>query len=157
MTTGRITLAEALNKLSRYCAERERCHSEVRTKLISIHVYGEDLEEIISRLIELDFLNEERFARSYVSGKFRINKWGRNKIIHGLRAKQVPDYCIDKGLGEIDDAEYHALVRRLIAKQLRENSFEARQKVVASLQRKGFETGVILGAMRNKKENENEK
>ena len=146
---GRITLAEAINKLSRYCAQRERCHSEVRSRLLSLHIYGDDLEEILSRLIEQDFLNEERFARSYVSGKFRINKWGRNKIVNGLRARQVSDYCIDKGLEEIDPEEYRALIRQLIGKQLTTNTFEARQKVVASLQRKGFETGLILEALKS--------
>jgi regulatory protein len=142
---GRITLAEALNKLTRYCADRERCHSEVRSRLLKLQVYGDDLEEIISKLIEHDFLNEERFARSYVRGKFRINKWGRNKIINGLRSKKISDYCINKGLEELDEDEYRSVLEALIEKKLGgADTFEAKRKVVASMQGKGYETGIIL-------------
>jgi regulatory protein len=142
---GRITLAEALNKLTRYCADRERCHSEVRSRLLKLQVYGDDLEEIISKLVENDFLNEERFARSYVRGKFRINKWGRTKITYSLRSKKIPDYCINKGLEEIDEDEYRTVLRELIEKKLKgDDSFEAKRKVVASMQSKGYEMGIIL-------------
>jgi regulatory protein len=67
------------NKLRHYCAYQERCHEEVRTKLLSLKIYGSDLEEIINKLIEDDFLNEERFAKAYAGGKFRIKKWGRER------------------------------------------------------------------------------
>jgi regulatory protein len=146
---GRITLAEALNKLTRYCADRERCHSEVRSRLLKLQVYGDDLEEIISKLVENDFLNEERFARSYVRGKFRINKWGRTKIIYSLRSKKISDYCINKGLEEIDEDEYRTVLRELIEKKLKgDDSFEAKRKVVASMQSKGYEMVIILEVMK---------
>ncbi len=147
--TGRTTLNEALTKLQRFCASRDRCHSEVRTKLISLKVYGDDLEEIISQLITDGFLNEERFAKSYARGKFRISRWGRTKILYGLRSKKVADYCIQKGLQEIDEEEYIAVLDDLIGKKLKgESSFEAKRKVVASLQGKGFEQGLILERMK---------
>ena len=143
--TGRITPKEAHTKLQAFCASRDRCHSEVRTKLISLKVFGDDLEEIISQLITDGFLNEERFAKSYVCGKFRINKWGRNKILYGLLSKKVAGYCIQKGLQEIEEEEYITVLDDLITKKLKgESSFEARQKVVASLQNKGFEQELIL-------------
>jgi regulatory protein len=94
-------------------------------------------------------LNEERFAKSYARGKFRISKWGRNKILYGLRGKKVADYCIQKGLLEIDEEEYITVLDDLITKKLKgETSFEARQKVVASLQNKGFEQEIILQRMK---------
>lgn len=139
-------------KLQAFCAARDRCHSEIRTKLLSLQVYGDDLEEIISQLVTDGFLNEERFAKNYVSGKFRINKWGRNKIIYGLRSKKVADYCIQKGLKEIDEEEYLALLDDLIEKKLKgETTFAAKQKVVASLQQKGFESELILQRINAKK------
>lgn len=146
---GRTTLGVARTKLHAFCASRERCHSEVRTKLINLHVYGDDLEEIISHLIAEGFLNEERFARSYVRGKFRINKWGRTKIIYGLRSKHVADYCIQKGLTEIEDEEYCKVLDDLLKRHLKgETSAMASQKAVASLQRKGYEQGLILDRLR---------
>ena len=100
-------------------------------------------------LIELDFLNEERFARSYVRGKFRINKWGRNKILNGLRMKRVPDYCIEKGLDEIDEEEYRSVLKELIDRKLKgSDQFEIKRKAIASMQSKGYETGVILDVMK---------
>ena len=142
---GRITLAEAERKIMAFCAARERCHSEVRTKLISLKIYGDDLEVIIGKLVSQGFLNEERFARAYVSGKFRINKWGRTKILYGLKMKKVSDYCINKGMDEIHEDEYRDVLYDLINKQLKgETSFAAKQKVVASMQRKGYETPLIL-------------
>ena len=147
---GRITLAEAEQKLMAFCAARERCHSEVRTKLLSLKIYGDDLENIITKLISQGFLNEERFARAYVSGKFRINKWGRTKILYGLRGKKVSDYCINKGMQEIDDDEYRDVLSELINKQLKgETSFDAKRKVVASMQRKGYEMPLILELVNN--------
>lgn len=135
--------------MQKYCASRDRCHSEVRTKLIGMQVYGSDLEEIISQLITDGFLNEERFAKNYARGKFRINKWGRNKILYALRGKKIADYCIAKGMQEIDEEEYVTLLDELIQKKLKgDTSFESRNKVVESLQRKGFESGLILQRMK---------
>ena len=142
---GRPTLKEVLSKMQKFCASRDRCHSEVRTKLIGMQVYGSDLEEILSQLITDGFLNEERFAKNYARGKFRINRWGRNKIIFGLRSKRIGDYNIDKGMQEIDAEEYIALLDTLIEKKLKgDTSFEARQKAIESLQRKGFEFELIM-------------
>ena len=142
---GRPTLKEVLTKMQSFCAARDRCHSEVRTKLLGMKVYGDDLEEIIGQLVSDGFLNEERFARSFARGKFRINRWGRTKILYGLRSKHVADYCIQKGMQEIDEKEYITVLDELICKKLKgESSFEEKQKVVASLQSKGFETGLIL-------------
>jgi len=145
---GRSTLKEVLEKMYAFCASRDRCHSEVRSKLLTLKVFGDDLEEIMSQLVAEGFLNEERFARSYARGKFRIGKWGRTKIIYGLKGKHVADYCIQKGLEEIDEEEYLALIDELLKKHLKEDfSFDAKRKAVASLQRKGFETTLILERM----------
>ena len=70
---------EALLNIQKYCALQERCHQEVRFKLIEHSIYGDILEELIADLITNDFLNEERFAKTYARGKFRMKNWGRNK------------------------------------------------------------------------------
>ena len=88
-----ISPEDALAKLQRYCAYQDRCHQEVRTKLIDLGVFGDTLEEIITDLIKDNFLNEERFARSYARGKFRMRKWGRIKIRQELKLRKISDYC----------------------------------------------------------------
>ena len=107
---------EALAKIQRYCAYQERCHSEVRNKLLSLKIYGDDLEAIITELIQEDFLNEQRFAEAYVGGKFRIKKWGRLKIKSNLKIKKVSDYCIKKGLKIINEDDYTQTLKSLIEK-----------------------------------------
>lgn len=109
---------EALSRLMRFCAYRERSHKEVRNKLLELKVYGTNLEIIISELISEGFLNEERFARAYVRGKFKNNKWGRNKILNGLKANNVTSYCIQKGMEEIDEESYFDMLKSLLEKKL---------------------------------------
>ena len=110
------TYEEALAKLQRYCAYQERCHNQVRTKLIEIKCYGDTLEEVITALIQEDFLNEQRYAETFTSGKYRLKSWGRNKIIQELKKKYVSDYCIRKGLANIDETEYLETLGRTMRK-----------------------------------------
>ena len=114
--SGFPTYEEALAKLQRYCAYQERCHNEVRTKLLDIKCYGDTLEEVISALIQEDFLNEQRFAETFTSGKYRLKSWGRNKIKQALKKKYVSDYCIRKGLASIDEVEYMETLERTMRK-----------------------------------------
>lgn len=138
---------EALHLLYRFCAYRERSHKEVRTKLIQMAVYGDALEEIMSQLISEGYLNEERYACSYVSGKFRIKNWGRRKILGGLKKQQVSEYAIRKGMEEINEEEYEAILIQLIEKKLslskKTNQFEKNQQVARYMIQKGFEPELI--------------
>lgn len=137
----------ALQKMQRYCAFQERCHSEVRQKLIEISVYGDTLEEIIAELIADNYLNEERFARAYTRGKFRTKSWGRNRIQQELKMRRVSDYCIRKGMEEIDEEDYLATLEKIISKKLEElrgeDQFTAQQKAAQYAMRKGYESELI--------------
>lgn len=108
---------EVLQKMQRYCDYRDRCHKEVRSKLISIKVYGDDLEEIISILIDSDHLNEERYARSFARGKFRIKGWGRIRILRELSSMGIGEYLQRKALEEIDEEAYEKTIAQLFEKQ----------------------------------------
>jgi regulatory protein len=136
-----------LAKLQKYCAYQDRCHAEVRDKLIKLEIYGDDLEEIIAELITTGFLNEERYARSFVRGKFRMNHWGRNKIVQGLKAKRIPLGLIRVALEEIDDDEYQRVLQDLLNKKaglLNEpNPAFKQKKLVTYALNKGFEYELI--------------
>ena len=112
------TPAEALKKAERFCAYQDRCHQEVRRKLYDLGLYGEDVDHVMAQLIEDRFLDEERFARSYARGKFRMKKWGRQRIERELKSRQVSAYCIRKGLSEIDEAAYAKTLRELLTERL---------------------------------------
>lgn len=143
----------ALQKMQRYCAFQERCHSEVRQKLLELSVYGDTLEEIIAELIADNYLNEERFARAYARGKFRTKAWGRNRIKQELKMRRVSEYCIRKGLEEIEEDDYLATLQKVIHKKLEElrgeDQFTAQQKTAQYAMRKGYESELIWSVLKN--------
>jgi regulatory protein len=146
--------AEALQKISHYCAYQERSHKEVRNKLYSYGLHKTDVENILTQLITDGFLNEERFAKAFAGGKFRMKKWGRNKIIHELESQGVTPKCIQKGLREIDEGQYRATLEKLIRNKLAQvedsNLFKIRDKVARFMIGKGYEpelTWMVLKEM----------
>jgi len=139
---------ELLYKLKLWCDRQERCHSELRTKLYKEGVYGEKVGQFVAELISQNYINESRFAEAYFSGKFRIKKWGRNKIIQNLKMKQVSEYCIKIGAKEIDPEEYHKTISTLIEKKLNDykaekNKYVLKNKVVKYLMSRGFEAELV--------------
>ena len=97
-TTKVYTPAQAFVKIASFCAYQERTQQEVRVKLYEYGIKTDEVEVIIVKLIEDNFLNEERFAKVYAGGKFRIKKWGRLKISRALEMKELSSYCIKSGL-----------------------------------------------------------
>ena len=138
---------KALLKAQKYCAYQERCHQEVREKLYEWRVLPEVLENTIAELIIANFINEERFAKVYAGGKFRIKKWGRIKIEGKLRSKNISVYCIKKGLAEIDEEDYLKTLREIIEKKARnldeKNDYLRKNKIARYAVRKGFELGLV--------------
>ncbi|MCF8258365.1 MAG: RecX family transcriptional regulator [Flavobacteriales bacterium] len=114
-----FTPAQFLEKMRRYCAYQERSHQQVRDKLYEAQLFGDDVEEIITTLILENFLNEDRFARSYARGKFRMNGWGRVKIVQGLKQHRVHPNGIRAAMTEIGDEEYRDALRSIIQQKMR--------------------------------------
>lgn len=108
---------EALAKLQRYCAYQDRCHKEVTQKLKDMQMIPQASEQIITTLIEENFLNEERFAMAFVRGKFKIKKWGRRRLISELKQRNISNYLVNKALGQISDVEYKTTFEALAHKK----------------------------------------
>ena len=147
-----IPLSEARVKISRYCAYQERCHQEVRDKLFEYGLTRADVESLLADLITDGYLNEERFARSYAGGKFRMKKWGRLRITRELEMKNVTPYCVRMALSEINDHEYLAALRDLLLKkasQLKEeNVYVRRDKLATYVIGKGYEPELVWTSIR---------
>ena len=141
--------AEALSRLQKYCAYSERCHSDVRGKLIELGVYGDKLELVISQLISVDFLNEQRYAEAYARGKFKMNRWGRKKILQGLKFKRISDYCIRKAMAQIDDEVYLETLTDLLTKRQSNRPNEPLQKTANYLIQKGYESGLVWNTLKD--------
>ncbi len=107
------TVEEALVKLQKYCSYQDRCHKEVDQKLKEMQMIPQASEQIIWKLIEGNFLNEERFAMAYVRGKFRIKKWGKRRLVSELKKRQISKYIINKALNQISEDDYKATFETL--------------------------------------------
>ncbi len=143
----------ALTELKRWCAGEEKSHMAVRTKLIEHQVYGDDIEDIIAELISENFINELRYAKAYVSGKFKINNWGRNKIKMGLKQKQISSYNINKAISEIDEDAYLALLTKLFNEKIKLTGTKTnvdKLKLINFLLQRGFENHLIMELLNKK-------
>ena len=139
-------MKEAKVKAGRYCAYQERTQQEVRDKLYALGLFRDEVEQVLTELITENYVNEERFAKSYASGKFRIKQWGKRKIIYALKQKNISSYCIEKALKEIEEDEYIATIKKLIDKKssaLAGDKFIINKKVSNYMIGKGFEAELV--------------
>ncbi len=143
---------EAKVKLYRYCVYQERCHQEVKEKLSEFGLWGEQAEEIVAHLIQEGFLNEERFAKAYASGKFRLKHWGKLKIVRGLEQRGLSRHCILTGLNEISESEYQQTIVQLVEKKTSTteaaNLYTLRDKVAKYVIQKGFEPELVWALLK---------
>lgn len=148
----RLDKKAALAKAENWCAYQERSQQEARDKLYEYGLHQKEVEEVIAELIENNFLNEERFAMAYVSGKVNIKKWGRNKIKQAMKLKKVPDKLIQKALASIDSEKYLSNLLALAEKKslvLTEKDIVKRKyKLITYLQSKGFENDLIFDVLK---------
>ncbi|SFJ09063.1 regulatory protein [Kaistella treverensis] len=141
------TFLEIKQKMVNYCVYQDRCHQEVEQKMRDFLLVPEAKEEILLYLMRENYLNEERFTRSYIRGKFYIKSWGRNKIRNHLKFKGVPAKLINKSFDEIDEADYEKTLKKLwhdyYYKQKGFKEYQKKSKTIKYLLGKGFEYEVI--------------
>jgi regulatory protein len=133
-------------KAGNYCVYQERTQQEVRDKLYKLGLYSDEVEEILAELITENYVNEERFAKSFARDKFNLNHWGRIKISYELKHKNISSYCIDKAMEEISDEGYEKAIIQLIEQKLRQMSgeeFIIKNKIIRYLMGKGFESELV--------------
>jgi regulatory protein len=149
----RYSPKEALPKIQRYCAYQERSHKEVKNKLFEYGLYASQVDELLAQLITDGFLNEERFAKAYAGGKFRIKKWGRLKIKNELEYLGLTRNCIQRGLNEIETVDYSktlkSLIKKKAAESLEENKFKKRDKIARFVIGKGYEPDLAWGYIKD--------
>ena len=142
------TQKQALIKAESYCAYQERCQQEVRDKLYSWGLHEIQVENVIADLIASNFINEERFAKAYAGGKFRIKKWGRVKISIELKRRKISTYCIKKGLAEIEEEEYIKTLQKVAEVKIKamkeRDSKKKKYKVMNYLLLRGFENDLVV-------------
>ena len=143
-----LTKEQALQKLRHYCGYQERSHAEAQQKLWDLGVRRGEHDEIIATLIEEDRLNEERFAKAFAGGKFRMKDWGRKKIFYALKEKRVSEYNIKKAMKEIDEEHYRKTLLELAEKKYAllktEQYLVRKKKTIDYLLQKGYEQDLVI-------------
>jgi len=144
----KISYEEAKLKAANYCAYQERCQEEVKNKLYGYGLYTKQVNNLLSYLITENFINEERFSRAYTGGKFRIKHWGRVRIIRELQKRKISEYCIRKGMEEIDDEDYKATAKKIICKKNEQltrkmPTFQLKNKIATYTIAKGYEPALV--------------
>src|SRR5690606_2704965 len=147
------TPQQARLKAEAYCAFQERSQQEVRDRLYGWGMYKDEVEAIIADLITDNFINEERFARSYASGKFTLKGWGRLKIKQGLQYKAVSRPLIALALNSLDEAAYRSKLLEILEKKAgsltERNPYKRNHQLWRHAQAKGYESDIILEILKD--------
>jgi regulatory protein len=142
---------EAHEKLTTFCAYQERCPWDIRRKLASKGIEGEKAEKLIQEMILGEYVDEERYARSFCRGKFRMKKWGRSRIQRELKLRQIPEKLIKLSMTEIDPVEYYDTLLNQTQKKWKSTKepelFKKKYKVSQYLMSKGFEFDLVKEAI----------
>ena len=141
------TLEEAKRALERYCVYQDRCHKEVISKLYDCNMIPETHDIIIVHLIQYDFLNEERFSKSFARGKFRIKKWGKVRIVRELKFRNISAYNVKTALKEIEESDYFNTFNTLALKKFdsitESNPYKKKKKLADYLLYRGWESDLV--------------
>ncbi|KQS23786.1 regulatory protein RecX [Dyadobacter sp. Leaf189] len=138
-----------LQNAASYCAYQERTQDEVRQRLRKWNVWGDEADEIIAELISQNYLSEERFAKTFAGGKFRVKNWGRIKIKQELQRRGISKYSLDQGMAEIKDENYLATLKQLLEKKktllerTESNPLILKQKLARYALAKGYEGELV--------------
>jgi regulatory protein len=150
--TEKLTLQEATVKLEYYCSYQERCHQEVVDKLYQLGMKSDEIDQIVVHLLQHNFLNEERFARSFARGKHRIKLWGKIRIVNELKQRHVSAPNIKAALSEISEEQYRETFDQLAERHwqsLTERKGQKKNKKFCDyLLRRGWESQLVYEKMR---------
>ena len=138
------TVEEAKRALERYCVYQDRCHQEVRKKLLEMRMIPDAIDIVIGHLIEHNFLNEERFAKAFARGKFNHKSWGKQRIVRELKQRQISAPNIKTALLEISEEDYIAVFDALSRKRIQQlskekDTYKKRKKLADYLLYRGWE------------------
>ena len=148
-----LTPDQVLDKMAKYCAYQERCEKDVRDKLKAFDIPQEEKTKIIEYLLDNRFVNDERFAKSFVRGKVNQSGWGVNKIRFHLIQKGIDKEVIDEALGQTDEEVYRQRLIDILKTKSKTikaaNDFEKKRKLAAYAMQKGFEGNLVWEVLKS--------
>ena len=153
MYKKRLTKEQVLQKLRFYCRYQQRCESEIKEKLFELGINRKDHDELVNGLVKENCVSDERFAKAFVSGRFKLKQWGRRRILKGLKEKRVSDEITQKALEQINIKEYMAVLNKLAKERFaslkNEQYLVRKKKTLDYLMQKGYEVDLIKEVVKN--------
>ena len=148
-----LTPDQVLDKMAKYCAYQERCVKEVRDKLKTFEISEEEKTKILEYLLDNRFVNDERFAKSFVRGKINQSGWGVNKIRFHLVQKGIAKEIIDEALSQTDEEVYRQRLIDILQTKVKtvkaDSDFEKKRKLAAYAMQKGFEGSLVCEVLKD--------
>ena len=140
-----------LKKVLHYCAYQDRCTQEVRKKLATFDMPDSEKGKILKLLVDEGYLDDERYASTFVRSKIHLKKWGVNKIRMALKMKGISDEIISSALSEIDPEIYREeLIKVLKAKKINETDpYKRKAKLAQYAMQKGYEPGLVWDTLKS--------
>ena len=149
-----IKTHDALLRLEALCARSEQCVADLRQKLYRWGLASNDIDEVITKLIESRFVDDARFAMAYCRDKYRFNKWGRRKIVYGLHMKQISTHNIQAAIQAIDEEEYIKILVELIKSKAKmivdADTYEGRTRLYRFALSRGYESELVAKIIKDK-------
>lgn len=144
------TMERALRLLS----FKPRTIAQMRERLLEKEwAQAEIVDQVIERLKELGYLNDEQFAASYASSRLTVRPLGRTRLRRDLQNKKLPNQITEQALDDVyaDGAE-EGLIDRAIAKRQRlkgpPQTPEEVKKLFDYLMRRGFNYSLVMRKVR---------
>ena len=146
-----LTTDVILKKVLRYCAYQDRCTQEVRNKLATFDMPDSEKVKILKLLVDEGYLDDERYASTFVRSKIHLKKWGVNKIRMALKMKGISDEIISNALSEIDPDIYREeLIKVLKSKKINETDpYKRKAKLAQYAMQKGYEPGLVWDTLKS--------
>jgi len=146
-TKKEMTGLQAYQKLTDLCARSEHCQHEMTEKMRQWGVSDEEQAQVMERLINERYIDDERFTRAFVNDKIKYNKWGRRKVEQALWLKRIDAEISQRVLDEVDDAEYLSILKPMLKQKRRstraESEYELNVKLIKFALSRGFTMDII--------------
>lgn len=125
---------------------------EIEKLLLERSVSKESIRKVVAELVKEGYINDLDWISNFIR-RNKEKKYGPKNIVLKLRMKGVPEGEIERALGELEEQNSSSdQIKKLLETKYSKkdlSDFKEKQKVIASLIRRGFDYEAILPYLQN--------
>lgn len=110
-----------VNASIKYINVRLRSIKEIKDYLLKKEDDTDLIDEVISRLMKMGYLDDRRFTEAYIKDKLNFTSWGDYKIINELNKLGISSLDIEDNIDLLSDDILNERMRKIIDKDIRTN------------------------------------